>query len=100
MLDNERNNFILLIHFPKDFNSNHSVDYKVGLCWCDISTTEFFVQESSLSSLMNDLYRIRPTEIIINDLFKVKLTDHLNLIFLTQCNINWVQGSVDKVYNP
>ncbi|GMM34425.1 mismatch repair ATPase [Saccharomycopsis crataegensis] len=100
MLDNERNNFILSIHFPKDFNSNHSVDYKVGLCWCDISTTEFFVQESSLSSLMNDLYRIRPTEIIINDLFKVKLTDHLNLIFLTQCNINWVQGSVDKVYNP
>lgn len=100
MLDHEKNNFLLSIHFPPSFlNNTVPVNMKIGLSWCDVSTTEFFVQETSLVNLVNDLHRIKPTEVIINENFKNKLLDKLNLIFLKSFNINWVNVDINESFN-
>lgn len=97
MLDRERNNFILLVVLPKDFLGAR--DSPVGLSWCDISTMELFTQSLSLLELQNDLYRISPSEVIIESCYKEKLA---GFEFLKLFNVNWIENDracIEKVYN-
>ncbi len=69
MLDERSNNFLLSVCFAAD---------KAGLAFADVSTGEFFVHEivSPSDSLTDELARIAPMEIIVNDM--VKLRECLN----------------------
>lgn len=69
------NSYLLNIEFPSNcMNSLADPDTKVGLCWCDISTGEIFVQEVPLKDLISAITRIKPKEIILNnELFKYNI---------------------------
>ncbi|KAI8987883.1 DNA mismatch repair protein MutS [Mycotypha africana] len=56
-------NYLLSI-YPKDG--------KIGLAWVDISVGEFIMQETNLTSLKDDLARIRPREVILPDSMRLK----------------------------
>lgn len=68
-LQQDKNNFLLAISL--DEKTNH-----VGLAWIDITTGQFFMAMSGLGSLFNDLARIRPSEIVLSEQFKVN-KEHL-----------------------
>ncbi|MBQ8557110.1 MAG: DNA mismatch repair protein MutS [Clostridia bacterium] len=69
MLDERANNFLLSVCFASD---------KAGLAFADVSTGEFFVHEimNPADTLADELARIAPMEIIVNDM--VKLRECLN----------------------
>ncbi|KAF9426098.1 DNA mismatch repair ATPase msh1 [Podila epigama] len=58
-LDQGQNNWLLAVVSDK---SSH----KLGLSWLDLSTGDFFTQETTYDNFPNDLARIRPREIILN----------------------------------
>ncbi|KAF9300955.1 DNA mismatch repair ATPase msh1 [Mortierella antarctica] len=58
-LDQGQNNWLLAVASDK---SSHFL----GLSWLDLSTGDFFTQETTYESFPNDLARIRPREIILN----------------------------------
>lgn len=43
------------------------IDTKVGLCWCDISTGEIFVQQVLLKDVVSAITRIAPCEILLDE---------------------------------
>lgn len=64
----KENSYLLNIEFPsKCMDKLANSDTKLGLCWCDVSTGEIFVQEVLLKDLASAITRIRPREIILND---------------------------------
>ena len=65
MLDERANNFLLSICFASD---------KAGLAFADVSTGEFFVHEviNPVETLADELARIAPMEIIVNDMVKLR----------------------------
>ena len=69
MLDERANNFLLSVCFTSD---------RAGLAFADVSTGEFFVHEvlSPVDTLADELARISPMEIIVNDM--VRLRECLN----------------------
>ncbi|KAF9155168.1 DNA mismatch repair ATPase msh1 [Actinomortierella ambigua] len=58
-LDQTENNWLLAV--TTDLTS-----HSLGLSWLDLSTGDFFTQETTYESFPNDLTRIRPREIIVN----------------------------------
>ncbi|KAI1306267.1 DNA mismatch repair ATPase msh1 [Mortierella claussenii] len=58
-LDQAENNWLLAIATDK-------ISRSLGLSWLDLSTGDFFTQETTYDSFANDLARIRPREIILN----------------------------------
>ncbi|PKY14557.1 hypothetical protein RhiirB3_506539 [Rhizophagus irregularis] len=68
-LQQDKNNFLLAISL--DEKTNH-----VGLAWIDITTGQFFMAMCGLGSLSDDLARIRPSEIVLSEQFKVN-KEHL-----------------------
>jgi DNA mismatch repair ATPase MutS len=58
-LDQGENNWLLAVSTDK---TSHSL----GLSWLDLSTGDFFTQETTNDSFPNDLARIRPREVIVN----------------------------------
>jgi DNA mismatch repair ATPase MutS len=68
-LQQDQNNFLLALSLDERTNC-------VGLAWIDITTGQFFMAVSGLESLSNDLARIRPSEIVLSEQFKVR-EDHL-----------------------
>lgn len=40
---------------------------KVGICWCDVSTGEIFVQQVYLKDLVSAITRIQPKEILLDE---------------------------------
>ncbi|KAF9572789.1 DNA mismatch repair ATPase msh1 [Mortierella alpina] len=58
-LDQAENNWLLAVASDK-------TSHTLGLSWLDLSTGDFFTQETSYESFPNDLARIRPREIILN----------------------------------
>ncbi|GBC01867.1 hypothetical protein RclHR1_04360012 [Rhizophagus clarus] len=68
-LQQDKNNFLLAISLEEKTNF-------VGLAWIDITTGQFFMAMSELGSLFNDLARIRPSEIVLSEQFKVN-KEHL-----------------------
>jgi DNA mismatch repair protein MutS len=39
----------------------------MAICWIDLSTGDFYVSSTSVETLVSDLQRIRPTEILVPD---------------------------------
>ncbi|ODV58706.1 mismatch repair ATPase MSH1 ASCRUDRAFT_38830 [Ascoidea rubescens DSM 1968] len=69
LIKKDENNYICAIKLPSEttFNKNDiSPTTKIGLAWCDISTSKFFFEETDFGNLINELERINPKEIIIN----------------------------------
>ncbi|KAF9586684.1 DNA mismatch repair ATPase msh1 [Lunasporangiospora selenospora] len=62
-LDQTENNWLLAV--ASDRSSR-----LLGLSWLDLSTGDFFTQETTYDSFPNDLARIRPREIILNSYLK------------------------------
>ncbi|KAF8934828.1 DNA mismatch repair ATPase msh1, partial [Dissophora ornata] len=62
-LDQGENNWLLAVATDKS-------SYFLGLSWLDLSTGDFFTQETTFASFSNDLARIRPREIIVNSNLK------------------------------
>ncbi len=64
-LDEHANNFLLSVCFNAD---------KAGLSFADVSTGEFFVHEivNPRDTLLDELARIAPTEILVNDLVRLR----------------------------
>ncbi|KAG0291596.1 DNA mismatch repair ATPase msh1 [Linnemannia gamsii] len=58
-LDQGENNWLLAVSTDKTSNF-------LGLSWLDLSTGDFFTQETTYDSFPNDLARIRPREVIVN----------------------------------
>ncbi|KAG0013052.1 DNA mismatch repair ATPase msh1, partial [Entomortierella chlamydospora] len=58
-LNQTENNWLLAVATEKGSRS-------LGLSWLDLSTGDFFTQETNYNGFANDLARIRPREIILN----------------------------------
>lgn len=62
------NTYLLNLEFPSNCTEKLADgDLKIGLCWCDLSTGEIFVQEVLLKDLVAAVTRIKPKEIILNN---------------------------------
>lgn len=69
-LDSKTNNYLLSIY----------KDEKIGIAFLDISTAEFFVFESNDNSIITDLIKINPSEILIPDSFDSFLKDAISKV--------------------
>ncbi|KAF9199177.1 DNA mismatch repair ATPase msh1 [Haplosporangium sp. Z 27] len=67
-LNQTENNWLLAVSTDKSSRS-------IGLSWLDLSTGDFFTQETTYANFPNDLARIRPREIILNTYLREK-PDH------------------------
>ncbi|KAF9930445.1 DNA mismatch repair ATPase msh1 [Linnemannia zychae] len=67
-LDQGENNWLLAVSTDKK-------SHNIGLSWLDISTGDFFTQETTHDNFPNDLARIRPREVIVNSNLKTQ-PDH------------------------
>ncbi|CCE90638.1 mismatch repair ATPase MSH1 TDEL_0B05090 [Torulaspora delbrueckii] len=64
----QENTYLLSIEFSDNcFNKIADSNLKVGLCWCDVTTGEIFVQQVLLKDLISSITRIQPKEILLND---------------------------------
>ncbi|CCF58666.1 hypothetical protein KAFR_0F00690 [Kazachstania africana CBS 2517] len=63
----KENSYLLTIDFPENcINKLADSNLKVGLCWCDLSTGELFVQQVYLKDLVSAITRIQPKEILLD----------------------------------
>lgn len=74
-LDAYENNYLLALQAPvlpkllsADADANSS--QPIGLAWLDLSTGDFFTQESTLAGLGGDLARIKPREVVLSDRYR------------------------------
>lgn len=64
----QENSYLLAVEFPENcMDKLANPDMKLGLCWCDVSTGELFVQQVSLKDLISAVTRIQPKEILLDD---------------------------------
>lgn len=64
----QENTYLLTIEFPENcMDKIAEPDLKVGLCWCDVTTGEIFVQQVLLKDLVSSITRIQPKEVLLND---------------------------------
>lgn len=72
-LDAYENNYLLALSTPTLVNAAIEEDpdkifsQPIGLAWLDLSTGDFFTQESTMADLGGDIARIGPREVVIND---------------------------------
>ena len=60
------NNYLVAISLSKQ----NDVKSPVGLAWIDVSTGEFFSERCTLESLQDELARLAPREIVLDNVFK------------------------------
>lgn len=64
----KENAYLLNIEFPDNALDRIADDnLKLGLCWCDVSTGEIFVQQVLLKELVSTITRIQPKEILLKE---------------------------------
>ncbi|SCU96152.1 LANO_0E12640g1_1 [Lachancea nothofagi CBS 11611] len=64
----QENTYLLSLEFPENCMLKAAdIDTKVGLCWCDISTGEIFVQQVLLKDVVSAVARINPREILLDE---------------------------------
>ncbi|QLQ79662.1 hypothetical protein HG537_0C03100 [Torulaspora globosa] len=64
----QENTYLLNIEFPENCAERIAdPNLKTGLCWCDVSTGEIFVQQVMLKDLVSSITRIQPKEILLDD---------------------------------
>ncbi|KAG6850322.1 hypothetical protein H0H93_014897 [Arthromyces matolae] len=68
------NNFLLAIGSPNVVETV-SNDDRIGIAWIDVSTGEFFSRSTSLDGLRDDLSRIAPREVVLDNLLQ-QARDH------------------------
>lgn len=59
------NNFLLAVASPPTPALLSSLSTEVGLAWLDLSTGDFFTQESTVGMLSGDIARIGPREVVL-----------------------------------
>lgn len=59
------NNFLLAVSMPPLPDLISSLDTELGLAWLDLSTGDFFTQQSTVGMLSGDIARIGPQEIVV-----------------------------------
>lgn len=59
------NNFLLAVALPQLPSLQSLLEVEVGLAWLDLSTGDFFTQESTIGMLSGDVSRIGPREILL-----------------------------------
>ncbi|EKM60914.1 uncharacterized protein PHACADRAFT_82590 [Phanerochaete carnosa HHB-10118-sp] len=66
-LNQYENNYLLSVYAPSsaDSDGNLGLGDSVGLAWIDVSTGEFFAKSIAISLLRDELVRIRPKEIVL-----------------------------------
>jgi len=71
----------------------------VGLAWIDVSTGEFFSKQSTLESLQDELARLAPREIVLDNVFRT-LENHPFFTFLgkDRCLISYASST--QTANP
>ncbi|OBA23573.1 hypothetical protein METBIDRAFT_76563 [Metschnikowia bicuspidata var. bicuspidata NRRL YB-4993] len=80
-----QNNYLVAISPGFKPGAHPDPDMPVGLLWVDISVGEFYVQQTTLGELADDLKRINPSEVILPKEFHISETnsDH----FLTMADL-------------
>ncbi|KAF8807596.1 hypothetical protein BYT27DRAFT_7223410 [Phlegmacium glaucopus] len=71
------NNYLVAISLSRQYN----VKDPVGLAWIDVSTGEFFSEKCTLENLQDELARLAPQEIVLDNVFKT-LENHPFFTFL------------------
>jgi DNA mismatch repair ATPase MutS len=67
-IDPYENNFLLAVYTPDSQTIETGIEKQdVGLAWLDLSTGDFFTQQTEISSLPGDIARIAPREILLNE---------------------------------
>jgi len=80
-VDPYNNNYLLAVHVPLTTPPPESI----GLAWIDISTGEFFSKECTFENLKDELARLAPREIVLDDSMK-KHTEHPIVAALKEAN--------------
>jgi DNA mismatch repair ATPase MutS len=65
-IDPCNNNYLLAVHVPWPTPPSDSI----GLAWIDVSTGEFFSKECAFESLKDELARLAPREIVLDESMK------------------------------
>jgi DNA mismatch repair ATPase MutS len=67
-MDPYENNFLLAVYTPDTVGVKDGLEEdEIGLAWLDLSTGDFYVQNTDISSLTGDIARIAPREILLNE---------------------------------
>ena len=68
-LNQYENNYLLSVYAPPTTGSDGDtgLDNPVGLAWIDVSTGEFFTKSITTPLLRDELVRIRPKEVVIEE---------------------------------
>ena len=83
----DRNNFLLSVYLGSDGaeSGEHKLvlsdvkSHAIGLAWIDISTGEFYVQNSTRSTLSSALLRIGASEVVLSDNVPPELQEEISL---------------------
>lgn len=67
--------------------SDPSNPNNIGIAWTDVSTGEFFTQETDIESLQDDLARIGPREIVLDTPLKEQPGHRIRLAIMEEENI-------------
>ncbi|QLL32787.1 hypothetical protein HG536_0D03090 [Torulaspora globosa] len=105
----QENTYLLNIEFPENcVDRIADPNLKTGLCWCDVSTGEIFVQQVLLKDLVSSITRIQPKEILLDDsLFSYNLESgswypelvELKKYFLKYQKLPTRHRTMDSFYN-
>jgi DNA mismatch repair ATPase MutS len=67
-MDPYENNFLLAVYTPDAASIGNGLEAEdVGLAWLDLSTGDFYTQQTDISALPGDVARIAPREILLNE---------------------------------
>ncbi|KAI5835502.1 hypothetical protein K523DRAFT_14423 [Schizophyllum commune Tattone D] len=69
-LNQYENNYLLAIEAAEAVTTDNSEAAQLGLAWIDVSTGEFFSKVSSVDTLRDELARIGPKEIVLDQSMK------------------------------
>lgn len=107
--DYNKDNFILSISFPDDpFKDQNNHLKKIGLCWCDIGLSKFYILETNLNDLMSNILRINPSEILINNSIDLNLLisgkiypelQDLKNYYITKVKLSSIKKPITDYYN-
>lgn len=107
--DYNKDNFILSISFPDDpFKDQNNHLKKIGLCWCDIGLSKFYILETNLNDLMSNILRINPSEILINNSIDLDLLisgkiypelQDLKNYYITRVNLAPIKKPITDYYS-
>ena len=71
-----------------------TVEGTLGLAWIDVSTGEFFAQQSTIGNLKDDIARISPREVVLNSALK-EISSHPILLAIAGegCFVSYINPS-------